>query len=165
MQYLLVDKCAMFFLLLYFLSFPDNAYLNSLNIRFIYFPNSTFLTPVKFFHASRCEGHGQCKNGTCVCMTGWNGRHCTLPGCPSACSAHGTCVLKRGDWSCQCEANWEGLDCSIRLETECRDGVDNDRGKASYAFTVYWLLTNAIYKYEIIDLETFELSNLTMIVR
>ncbi|KAF2367723.1 EGF-like domain [Trinorchestia longiramus] len=75
----------------------------------------------------RCEEHGQCKNGTCVCMTGWNGRHCTLPGCPSACSGHGTCVLKEDDWSCDCHQQWEGLDCGIRLETECGDGVDNDQ--------------------------------------
>jgi hypothetical protein len=26
----------------------------------------------------RCAEHGQCKNGTCVCSQGWNGRHCTL---------------------------------------------------------------------------------------
>ena len=27
---------------------------------------------------SRCKLHGQCKNGTCLCVTGWNGRHCTI---------------------------------------------------------------------------------------
>ena len=26
----------------------------------------------------RCKLHGQCKNGTCLCVTGWNGRHCTI---------------------------------------------------------------------------------------
>ena len=40
----------------------------------------------------RCELHGQCKNGTCLCVTGWNGRHCTIQGCPSMCSDHGRCT-------------------------------------------------------------------------
>jgi len=26
----------------------------------------------------RCSLHGQCNNGTCTCLPGWNGRHCTL---------------------------------------------------------------------------------------
>ena len=26
----------------------------------------------------RCETHGFCNNGSCICKPGWNGRHCTL---------------------------------------------------------------------------------------
>ena len=40
---------------------------------------------------ARCTYHGQCKNGTCLCVRGWNGKHCTLEGCPSQCSGHGEC--------------------------------------------------------------------------
>ncbi|KAA0190905.1 Tenascin major-like isoform X1 [Hyalella azteca] len=60
-------------------------------------------------------------------MTGWNGRHCTLSGCPSACSGHGTCVLKDEEWHCVCHQLYEGLDCATRLESECQDGQDNDQ--------------------------------------
>ena len=42
--------------------------------------------------------HGQCKNGSCICQTGFNGKHCSLPACTpvgvkqgSLCSGHGTC--------------------------------------------------------------------------
>ena len=42
--------------------------------------------------------HGQCKNGSCICQTGFNGKHCSLPACNpvgvkqgSLCSGHGTC--------------------------------------------------------------------------
>nr|XP_027219710.1 LOW QUALITY PROTEIN: teneurin-m-like [Penaeus vannamei] len=74
----------------------------------------------------RCEEHGQCKNGTCICMTGWNGRHCTLAGCPGACSKHGSCVIEDEEWKCQCQDGWEGHDCSVKLETQCADNRDND---------------------------------------
>ncbi|RXG72224.1 Teneurin-1 [Armadillidium vulgare] len=76
---------------------------------------------------SRCAEHGQCKNGTCVCMTGWNGRHCTLPGCPRNCMDHGKCLAdEEGQWKCRCHEEWEGSDCSVRLELHCNDGNDND---------------------------------------
>ncbi|XP_050695509.1 teneurin-m-like isoform X5 [Eriocheir sinensis] len=74
----------------------------------------------------RCEEHGQCKNGTCICMTGWNGRHCTLAGCPADCSGNGACVMENDEWVCRCESTWEGLDCSVKLETVCDDKKDND---------------------------------------
>ena len=33
-----------------------------------------------------------------------------------------------GDWRCECDLGWDGADCATRLETQCRDGVDNDGG-------------------------------------
>ncbi|XP_042864966.1 teneurin-m-like isoform X4 [Penaeus japonicus] len=76
----------------------------------------------------RCSEHGQCKNGTCVCMAGWNGRHCTLSGCPGNCRNRGTCDAdQEGVWKCLCQPGWDGPDCSAMLETQCSDGVDNDR--------------------------------------
>ncbi|CAG9766607.1 unnamed protein product [Ceutorhynchus assimilis] len=75
---------------------------------------------------SRCQEHGQCKNGTCVCSQGWNGRHCTLPGCENACSGHGQCTLEEGLYKCVCIDGWAGFDCSIALESECQDDMDND---------------------------------------
>ncbi|XP_048511845.1 teneurin-a isoform X2 [Athalia rosae] len=75
----------------------------------------------------RCADQGQCKNGTCVCSQGWNGRHCTLPGCENGCSGNGLCTLQEGEYRCDCSIEWAGRDCSIRLEMECSDGVDNDQ--------------------------------------
>ena len=80
----------------------------------------------------------QCKNGTCLCVTGWNGLHCTLEGCPGQCSGHGGCVAggsggfgrdEEREWSCDCEEGWEGEDCSVKMEVNCDDQVDNDGGK------------------------------------
>ena len=81
---------------------------------------------------ARCAMHGQCKNGTCLCVTGWNGRHCTLEGCPSQCSGHGQCKIadeSSKEWACQCERGWEGPGCDVGVETECGDGYDNDQGE------------------------------------
>lgn len=87
-----------------------------------------------FVSLYRCEEHGQCKNGTCICMTGWNGRHCTLAGCPADCSGNGACVMENDEWVCRCESTWEGLDCSVKLETVCDDKKDNDNGQYFFFF-------------------------------
>lgn len=80
----------------------------------------------------RCNEHGQCKNGTCLCVTGWNGKHCTLEGCPNLCSGHGQCRVNVDNaWECQCSDGWFGRDCSVQLELNCNDGRDNDKGKPS----------------------------------
>ena len=105
----------------------------------------------------RCKLHGQCKNGTCLCVTGWNGRHCTIEGCPAQCSSNGECRSNfhgkkinirymqgifmafacSGDWRCVCKSGWDGSDCSTLLETDCNDGIDNDGGKAWRVQTKY----------------------------
>ena len=83
----------------------------------------------------RCAMHGQCKNGTCLCVTGWNGLHCTLEGCPRQCSGHGSCKANfRREWHCQCHDGWEGDACDVRLERNCRDGVDDDQGELLISF-------------------------------
>lgn len=83
----------------------------------------------------RCNEHGQCKNGTCLCVTGWNGKHCTMEGCPSSCSGHGQCrVNTDGQWECKCNDSWDGRDCSVALEQNCNDGRDNDKGTPSTGF-------------------------------
>lgn len=94
---------------------------------------------ISFIYFS-CNEHGQCKNGTCLCTAGWNGKHCTLEGCPRECSKHGQCkqassasssassslLVDAGGWSCRCEKGWEGIDCNVALELDCDDGRDND---------------------------------------
>ncbi len=38
----------------------------------------------------RCPEHGFCDaSGSCECFPGWNGRHCTLEGCPGGCGGGG----------------------------------------------------------------------------
>ncbi|KRY57863.1 Teneurin-m, partial [Trichinella britovi] len=74
-----------------------------------------------------CEEHGICKNGSCTCFTGWAGQNCQIENCPSNCSNHGICQRdKSGKWDCFCEADFDGPDCRIPLETNCSDGIDND---------------------------------------
>ena len=40
-------------------------------------------------------------------------------------------VFFAGEWSCHCHQGWEGPDCSVRLETRCNDGYDDDQGKTN----------------------------------
>ena len=40
-------------------------------------------------------------------------------------------VFFEGEWSCHCHQGWEGPDCSVRLETRCNDGYDDDQGKTN----------------------------------
>nr|CAD7437593.1 unnamed protein product [Timema bartmani] len=64
-------------------------------------------------------------------------------GCRSACNHHGTCTLEDGEYHCVCSDGWAGLDCSIRLELECDDDIDNDEGKAAHCLLgrsrIIWL--------------------------
>ena len=80
---------------------------------------------------SRCLLHGNCNsNGTCACQHGWNGKYCTLDGCPMDCHGNGDCSLgPDGWWGCHCHRGWEGEHCSIVSELNCDDGIDNDHGK------------------------------------
>ena len=73
---------------------------------------------------------GMCSNGTCLCTNGWNGKHCTLEGCPGNCNGHGTCSMPnyKQRWECMCESGWYGSGCDIRLEQNCDDKTDNDNG-------------------------------------
>lgn len=89
----------------------------------------------RHFILFRCNEHGQCKNGTCLCVTGYNGRHCTLEGCLNGCSGHGQCRASgsgsAGAWECRCYDGWDGPDCNIPVEQVCNDGRDNDKGDYS----------------------------------
>ena len=78
-----------------------------------------------------CRVTGMCSNGTCLCTNGWNGKHCTLEGCPGNCGGHGTCSMPnyKQRWECLCESGWYGPGCDIRLEQNCDDRVDNDKGE------------------------------------
>ena len=61
---------------------------------------------------------------------GWNGKHCTLEGCPSNCNGHGQCKANNAlEWECLCESGWYGAGCDIYLEQDCSDRKDNDNGK------------------------------------
>ena len=61
---------------------------------------------------------------------GWNGKHCTLEGCPSNCNGHGQCKANNVlEWECLCDSGWYGAGCNIYLEQDCSDRKDNDGGK------------------------------------
>ena len=63
---------------------------------------------------------------------GWNGKHCTLEGCPSNCNGHGQCKANNAlEWECLCESGWYGAGCDIYLEQDCSDRKDNDKGKTN----------------------------------
>lgn len=38
------------------------------------------------------------------------------------------CSVEDGEYHCICSTEWAGDDCSIPLEQECNDEVDNDQG-------------------------------------
>lgn len=37
--------------------------------------------------------------------------------------------MEKEEWMCRCQNDWEGYDCSVKLETDCDDNKDNDGGK------------------------------------
>lgn len=48
----------------------------------------------------------------------------------NSCSSHGQCrVGAEGLFECRCNDGWDGIDCSLPLEKDCKDGKDNDKGK------------------------------------
>lgn len=55
-------------------------------------------------------------------------------GCSNSCSHHGSCIMQEGWYACKCSNGWAGDDCSIRLETNCSDDIDNDEGKNKNVF-------------------------------
>lgn len=54
-----------------------------------------------------------------------------LAGCANGCSGKGQCTLEDGEYRCDCKEGWAGSDCSIALELNCKDNIDNDNGKFS----------------------------------
>jgi len=55
-------------------------------------------------------------------------------GCDNGCDNHGNCVLVNNMYSCVCNDGWEGETCSVRLEMECNDEIDNDQGIPIYIY-------------------------------
>lgn len=49
-------------------------------------------------------------------------------GCPNNCHGNGDCQKSEEEWSCHCNDDWDGNDCSIPVEKDCDDGIDNDKG-------------------------------------
>ena len=65
-----------------------------------------------------------------ITFLGWNGKHCTLEGCPGNCNNHGQCKTNQNmEWECWCESGWFGPGCDIHLEQDCSDRKDNDEGE------------------------------------
>ena len=47
----------------------------------------------------------------------------------NSCNNHGQCrVGPEGMFECRCYDGWDGIDCSLPLEKDCKDGKDNDKG-------------------------------------
>ncbi|CAK9298497.1 unnamed protein product [Gordionus sp. m RMFG-2023] len=83
-----------------------------------------------------CDKHGMCHNGVCHCDTGWNGKLCSIDGCPNECNKNGICLFDAQNneipnsqssfWKCHCKFGWRGRDCLVKYETMCDDNIDND---------------------------------------
>ena len=53
-------------------------------------------------------------------------------GCKSNCNGRGKCVSVDDEgYECDCQDGWAGADCSIRIESDCDDKIDNDGGKTN----------------------------------
>lgn len=64
----------------------------------------------------------------CVTVIYYN-RLLSAEGCENSCGNHGNCILTNNVYSCVCNDGWEGVSCSVRLEMECNDEIDNDGGR------------------------------------
>lgn len=57
-----------------------------------------------------CSGHGEYRDGECVCRPGWKGRECSIrhDECEVPdCNSHGHCV----DGHCRCAKGYKGEFC------------------------------------------------------
>ena len=69
-------------------------------------------------------------------FAGWNGKHCTLSGCPGNCGGHGQCKTNHlMEWECWCDSGWFGEGCDVYMEKDCSDKKDNDDGERTIALT------------------------------
>ena len=91
-------------------------------------------------------------------LPGWNGKFCTISGCPNNCFDRGQCkltdkqsysldreqksVAARGQkiWKCFCHVGFTGEDCTTPTETECQDNEDNDNGKKYFSYSVFHII-------------------------
>ncbi len=64
---------------------------------------------------ANCSGHGECRNGTCVCHTSkfghWHGPICNKLRCPNDCTGHGVCH----NGTCACDKTYSGISCELRV--------------------------------------------------
>ncbi|XP_050462738.1 multiple epidermal growth factor-like domains protein 8 [Cataglyphis hispanica] len=82
------------------------------------------LDEVEGFNASyvvmtcnNCPGNRECRNGNCLCKSGYVGINCDVEICPNNCTAsnkRGVC--DKGYGRCVCTSDYGGRDCSIRLK-------------------------------------------------
>lgn len=81
-----------------------------------------------------CNGHGTCKDGKCICDTGYIGVSCnrnlnwsflfafivlvwiTETTCSKMCSSHGICLQNK----CICDVGYSGSDCSVQGKVSFR---------------------------------------------
>ncbi|XP_028050046.1 multiple epidermal growth factor-like domains protein 8 isoform X7 [Monomorium pharaonis] len=64
-----------------------------------------------------CPGNRECRNGNCLCKSGFVGINCDVEICPNNCTAaekHGVC--DKGYGRCVCVPGYGGRDCSIQLK-------------------------------------------------
>eukprot|EP00301_Raphidiophrys_heterophryoidea_P007780 c12967_g1_i5.p1 GENE.c12967_g1_i5~~c12967_g1_i5.p1 ORF type:complete len:1074 (-),score=149.82 c12967_g1_i5:2239-5460(-) len=85
---------------------------------------------------NNCSGpaHGRCSNGTCICISPWEGEDCSTnstsceaaaePQCPNKCSGHGQCTR----FGCKCDSGWVNADCSLPMLSRGAPCVDNCHG-------------------------------------
>lgn len=72
-----------------------------------------------------CQNDGECAlspdgDWMCNCTKGWTGPYCMLRVCDSdsasslICAHEGTCIRSptTGNYTCACQANWAGTDCT-----------------------------------------------------
>jgi hypothetical protein len=62
-----------------------------------------------------CGEHGTCDKGVCSCMSGWTGKLCQTPPCPTelkgaSCTGHGTCLESQ---ECECDYEFTGKACNL----------------------------------------------------
>lgn len=73
-----------------------------------------------------CNGNGVCANSTCSCFRDWTtaapASPCLQRRCPNDCLAslkHGTCQGPSTNYTCKCDAGWQGDDCSQKAKFPC----------------------------------------------
>jgi len=67
----------------------------------------------QFCTKNPCQNGASCENTTCICPTGYSGRHCeTRDSCSlKPCQNGGTCYSFKSTYRCSCAKGFFGKDC------------------------------------------------------
>ena len=113
------------------------------------------------FHCddTSCKPHGECKNNTCVCIQGYEGRECeiNIDDCPSnECENGAICKDQLNGYDCECKPGFRGRFCKENIDDceskpclnggTCMDDISNYTCECSPGYGDHQCQTECTYR-------------------